>query len=82
MEIEFENAKKRVTELIDEWSEEVINDLLNEIKSYCEQKNINDIELTMDSIREVQRQAFDIKQKVLRSYTTQQVFSVLNFEFF
>lgn len=82
MEIDFEMAKERVIGLIDLWSYEVITDLLKEISIASEQRNITDIELTLESIKEVQKQAFDTKQSILRSITTQQVFSILDCQLF
>lgn len=82
MEIDFEMAKERVIGLIDLWYYEVITDLLKEISIASEQRNITDIELTLESIKEVQKQAFDTKQNILRSITTQQVFSILNCQLF
>lgn len=82
MDVNFDMAKERVVSLIDSWSYEVITDLLKEISNACEQRNITDIELTIESIKDVQKQAFDIKQNILRSITTQQVFSILNCQLF
>jgi cell wall assembly regulator SMI1 len=82
MEIEFDTAKERVSNLIDMWSYEVITDLLKEISVAADQRNITDIELTLECIRDVQKQAFEIKQKITKSNTTQQIFSILNCELF
>jgi hypothetical protein len=82
MEIEFDMAKDRVSNLIDMWSYEVITDLLKEISVAADQRNITDIELTLESIKDVQKQAFEIKQNITKSNTTQQIFSILNCELF
>lgn len=82
MKIDFENAKMRVIELIDKWCSEVIDDMLMEIQSAAKNKNIRDIELTLDSIRDTEKQAFEIKQSIIKSTTIRQVFLSLNCEMF
>lgn len=82
MEIDFVMAKERVSNLIDLWSYEVITDLLKEISIASDQRNITDIELTLESIREVQKKAFEIKNNIQKSNTTQQIFSILNCDLF
>lgn len=82
MDIDFNMAKERISILIDNWSYEVITDLLREISIASEQRNIRDIELTLDSIKSVQKQAFEIKNRIIRSSTTQQIFSTLDCEMF
>lgn len=82
MKIDFENAKMRVIELIDNWCSEVIDDMLMEIQSAAKNKNIRDIELTLDSIRDTEKQAFEIKQSIIKSTTIRQVFLSLNCEIF
>jgi hypothetical protein len=82
MEIQFDTAKERVSNLIDMWSYEVITDLLKEISVASEHRNITDIELTLECIKDVQKQAFEIKQNIIKSNTTQQIFSILNCELF
>lgn len=82
MDIDFDMAKERISSLIDKWSYEVITDLLKEISIASEQRNIRDIELTLESIKSVQKQAFEIKNRIIRASTTQQIFSTLDCEMF
>jgi hypothetical protein len=82
MKIDFEDAKKRIMDLIDTWSSEIIEDLFNEIKIASENKNIRDVELTLDSIRDIEKQSYNIKQSISKSTTTRQIFLSIECDIF
>jgi len=80
--INIDYSKRNVLELIDSWSNEVIDDLLNDIKGYTETKNIRDIELTLQSINNIKKDSFELKQQIMKSNSILKICSLLDCELF
>jgi hypothetical protein len=80
--INIDYSKRNVLELIDSWSNEVIDDLLNDIKGYTETKNIRDIELTLQSINNIKKDSFELKQQIMKSNNILKICSLLDCELF
>lgn len=74
IEVDFNEAKIRLMSMIDTWEDEIINDLLTEIKTSADNHNLRDIGLTLETIKSTQKRVFGLKQNLMKSSTIQQVF--------
>ncbi len=82
MEINFNEGKVKIINLIDKWAKEVIDDLMNDIKSYAESGNLRDLEQSLMTIKEVKERKESVKNEILESKNTQQLLRALDCDIF
>ncbi len=78
MEVDFSEAKVRVLNLIDKWSDEIIKDLIIDIQKAADIGSLFDIETNINTIKNVNIKKEEIKKKIMLSKNTQQLMSALN----
>jgi hypothetical protein len=82
MEIDFNGGKIKIINLIEKWAKEVIDDLMNDIKSYAGSGNLRDLEQSLETIKEIKEKKESVKAEIIEAKNTQQLLKALDCDIF